>query len=186
MSLSKRLRYEVLRRDNYACKYCGTGAPNVVLVVDHVLPVALGGGDDPSNLVAACQDCNSGKSATPPSAPLVQDVAQDALRWKQAMACAQKLDDEDRETRINLEAMLYDYIEHVWRYHFERNPPDDCLPSLLAMYYAGGCGDDFEEAAGITRRASPDDDWRYFCGVVWRMIGKRQERARQLLTDGIV
>ena len=28
----------------------------------HIVPVAAGGTDDPANLVAACQDCNLGKS----------------------------------------------------------------------------------------------------------------------------
>lgn len=54
MAVSKRTRYEVLRRDNHTCRYCGGSAPDVRLTVDHVLPVTLGGSDDPSNLVAAC------------------------------------------------------------------------------------------------------------------------------------
>jgi hypothetical protein len=31
--------------------------------VDHVLPVKEGGGNEPSNLVTACQTCNGGKAA---------------------------------------------------------------------------------------------------------------------------
>ena len=59
MPVSKRLRYEILRRDNHACRYCGGTAPDVVITVDHVVPVALGGSDDAGNLVAACKDCLS-------------------------------------------------------------------------------------------------------------------------------
>jgi 5-methylcytosine-specific restriction endonuclease McrA len=62
VSVSKRLRYEVLRRDDHACRYCGHTAPDVPLTVDHVIPVALGGTDEPENLVTACKDCNAGKS----------------------------------------------------------------------------------------------------------------------------
>lgn len=58
MTVSKRIRFEVLRRDNYTCRYCGGSAPDVKLTVDHVMPVALG---DPTNLVTACKDCNAGK-----------------------------------------------------------------------------------------------------------------------------
>lgn len=64
MAVSKRLRYEVLRRDNHTCRYCGATAPDVPLRVDHVTPVALGGTDTPDNLVTACEPCNSGKSST--------------------------------------------------------------------------------------------------------------------------
>lgn len=64
MAVSKRLRYEILRRDNHTCRYCGASAPDVPLRVDHVTPVALGGTDEPSNLVTSCEPCNSGKTST--------------------------------------------------------------------------------------------------------------------------
>ncbi len=66
MAVSKRLRYEILRRDNHTCRYCGAAAPDVPLRVDHVTPVALGGSDKPENLVTSCEPCNSGKSSTIP------------------------------------------------------------------------------------------------------------------------
>lgn len=59
MSVSKRLRFEILRRDNHACRYCGATAAEGPLTIDHVLAVALGGTDEASNLVTACSwpDC---------------------------------------------------------------------------------------------------------------------------------
>lgn len=95
MAVSKRLRFEVLRRDNHQCRYCGATAPDATLTVDHVVPEALGGSDDPSNLVAACAECNAGKSATPPDAALVADVAADAERWADAIkhAASQRRDE---------------------------------------------------------------------------------------------
>lgn len=61
MSISKRLRYTIFRRDGFACVYCGRRAPSVTLEVDHRIPRSLGGPDDPSNLCSACWDCNRGK-----------------------------------------------------------------------------------------------------------------------------
>ena len=52
-ALSKRVRFEVLKRDGFRCRYCGANASSTVLHVDHVIAVADGGTDDPSNLVAA-------------------------------------------------------------------------------------------------------------------------------------
>lgn len=104
-AVSSRLRYEVFRRDGFTCRYCGRKAPDVKLQVDAVTPEALGGSHrDPSNLATACADCNSGKSATPPDAPLVADVQADALRWARArklavaeqMAAASDLDEYGR------------------------------------------------------------------------------------------
>ena len=87
MTVSRRLRFEIFRRDDYTCKYCGASpavTKDVELTVDHVIPVTLGGGDEPTNLATACQPCNAGKSSIPPDAELVEDVASDALRWKRA------------------------------------------------------------------------------------------------------
>lgn len=61
MSISSRLRFEILRRDGYTCQYCGRSAPQVTLEVDHKNPRSNGGSDDPSNLATACWDCNRGK-----------------------------------------------------------------------------------------------------------------------------
>lgn len=47
----------VLSRDRGNCRYCGSPAVHV----DHIVPVRAGGSDDPSNLVAACRDCNMRK-----------------------------------------------------------------------------------------------------------------------------
>lgn len=61
MALSKRLRFEVFKRDSFTCQYCGRKAPDVILHVDHVDPKSGGGSDDLLNLVTSCLDCNSGK-----------------------------------------------------------------------------------------------------------------------------
>lgn len=64
MSISKRLRFEILNRDAFTCRYCGRKAPDVVLEVDHVHPRSLGGKDIRENLVTACYGCNRGKTAS--------------------------------------------------------------------------------------------------------------------------
>ena len=61
-SMNASLRWAVLERDAFTCRYCGRSAPQVVLHVDHVKPRSAGGEDSFENLVTACQDCNLGKS----------------------------------------------------------------------------------------------------------------------------
>lgn len=61
--LPKKLRFEVLKRDSFTCQYCGRQAPEVILEVDHIEPVANGGTNDITNLITSCRDCNSGKGA---------------------------------------------------------------------------------------------------------------------------
>lgn len=59
--LSKKLRFEVFKRDAFTCQYCGKKAPDVVLEVDHIKPVSKGGKNELLNLVTACFECNRGK-----------------------------------------------------------------------------------------------------------------------------
>lgn len=59
--LPKSTRFEVFKRDAFTCQYCGRSAPDVILEVDHILPVAKGGTDDLLNLITSCRDCNRGK-----------------------------------------------------------------------------------------------------------------------------
>ncbi|WP_197502334.1 MULTISPECIES: HNH endonuclease [Gordonia] len=49
--------------DVEACHYCGALWPDIV---EHVVPVAQGGGVDLDNLVAACRRCNVEKGAHTP------------------------------------------------------------------------------------------------------------------------
>ena len=60
-AIPKKVRFEVFKRDKFTCTYCGRKAPDVVLEVDHIIPVAEGGKNDIMNLTTSCRDCNRGK-----------------------------------------------------------------------------------------------------------------------------
>lgn len=62
-AMSKKTRFEVFKRDTFTCQYCGAKAPEAVLHVDHINPVANGGDNSIMNLVTACAACNGGKGA---------------------------------------------------------------------------------------------------------------------------
>ena len=56
----KRLRREILRRDNYKCVKCGAAG---MLECDHIQPVRNGGAEyDPANLQMLCKQCHSTKT----------------------------------------------------------------------------------------------------------------------------
>ena len=59
--LSKKTRFEVFKRDSFTCQYCGSKSPDVILEVDHILPISKGGKNEILNLITACFDCNRGK-----------------------------------------------------------------------------------------------------------------------------
>ena len=64
-SISKKIRFEVFKRDRFTCQYCGKMSPDVILEVDHIKPVCEGGENEMINLITACRDCNRGKGKTP-------------------------------------------------------------------------------------------------------------------------
>jgi len=80
----KHLRWWVYYRDNSICQYCLKTVNKDNSHVDHVIPVSafpkefLWLANDPTNLVAACQDCNLSKS--------------NKLQWPKTSAAAIALD----------------------------------------------------------------------------------------------
>lgn len=185
MAVSRRVRFEVLRRDNHQCRYCGAAAPDVPLVVDHVVPVALGGSDDPTNLVTACQDCNSGKTSTNPDSALVADIDAKAAQWAQAMAIVAQRRAADRERR---EQTALEFFDH-WQSHRESQwKSADMAPgwenSLMTFLDAGLEVDDIKDLMVValkTRTAT--DKWRYFCGCCWTRVRQAQEQAAQIVSQ---
>ena len=63
MSITKTIRFEVFKRDNFQCQYCGKQPPGITLEIDHILPRRKKGKDDIENLITSCFDCNRGKGA---------------------------------------------------------------------------------------------------------------------------
>ena len=62
-SISKKLRFEIFKRDLFTCQYCGSKPPGAVLEIDHIKPISAGGENDDLNLLTSCFDCNRGKGA---------------------------------------------------------------------------------------------------------------------------
>ena len=59
------LRDKIKRRDNYTCQYCGLSTrdePNLLLEIDHIIPVSRGGLTTEDNLQTLCWICNRRKS----------------------------------------------------------------------------------------------------------------------------
>lgn len=59
--LSNSLRFDVLKRDNFTCQYCGRKPPEVILETDHIIPISEGGETSKDNLITSCRECNRGK-----------------------------------------------------------------------------------------------------------------------------
>ena len=60
-SLPVKLRYDILRRDNFKCVLCGSSSKDGIrLEVHHKIPVNEGGSDSEENLQTLCNLCHYG------------------------------------------------------------------------------------------------------------------------------
>lgn len=58
----QKTRFQIFKRDNFKCQYCGKTSDEVILEIDHVIPKSKGGTNDYDNLITSCRECNRGKS----------------------------------------------------------------------------------------------------------------------------
>ena len=59
--VSNKLRFEILERDGYKCRYCGRGEDECSLQIDHIKPISKGGKSTYDNLQTLCEHCNKQK-----------------------------------------------------------------------------------------------------------------------------
>lgn len=176
MAIGKRKRFAVFERDRFTCGYCGRRPPDVVLEVDHMLPVCEGGGDEQENLITACFDCNRGKSGkvltVRPEADR-ESVEMRSERIEQMRAMASLAEQE----RMLVEELNY----RLACYWFEiRGDNDHVLGpekrSNLRTFQRLMQSEDIFKAMDIAHSRKQNYDacstasWKYFCGVCWNMI----------------
>lgn len=169
--MTKGVRFEVFKRDQFTCAYCGSHPPAVILHVDHILPVAKGGGNDIDNLITACADCNQGKSSRlltniPESlekkARILREREEQLAGYREVVDDIRRREEFDVDMLQNIFSAAYGSIEFTdtFRASIRRN----FLNSL-----------DFDQLrsnaeVSCSRMPNADRALSYFCGMNWRMI----------------
>lgn len=191
MAVSKRLRYEVLRRDQYRCRYCGATAATATLTIDHVTPVALGGKDEMANLVTACEPCNAGKTSTAPDVTISVAIEATAPIVLPAIKhCVYALLADHPPTRLTLPADPQDDLTirnavgmwfHAWGRSSQVDPPEGLLGCFHAsVAHAIGEGHSAPVLYGAAELAGCDEqaDVLPFARAVRDALTVELERAR--------
>ncbi len=173
--LTKGQRFEIFKRDEFTCQYCGATPPRAILHVDHIIPVKLGGGNGPDNLVTACSECNLGKSATP------LEMAPKSLAEKAALVA-------EREAQIagyaEVLAAERERIEQdAWRVAEELKPgasegySRDKFTGIKNFVVQLGVYSvlDAADIANSRRQRGSTQAFKYFCGICWNRIREGAE-----------
>lgn len=135
-AIPKSVRFAVFRAAAFKCRYCGQSPPDVMLVIDHIIPVAAGGTNDIDNLCCACDSCNAGKSDRPACGPddgierlaMLQERMEELVAIRERAAAAKVVADMEGEIRDE----LWDHWCSLWT-----NPLDSS--STEARRFMTGC-----------------------------------------------
>jgi HNH endonuclease len=113
-AISRKLRFEVFKRDSFTCQYCGRKAPDILLQLDHIEPVAKGGTDDLLNLITSCKDCNLGKSDRQLSDTTIIDKRRQQLEELQERKEQIEMMFQWEKELLNLEDHVIDKLSQYW------------------------------------------------------------------------
>jgi len=181
---SKRMRFEVFKRDGFRCQYCGRTPPDVVLEVDHIIPKATGGQDTIHNYITACVDCNRGKGSTKlDSVPVgVQDnLTQLRDKRRQLKAYNKFLQDLQEETENAIEQVDAVFHRYFPNYELSASFRNNTLKRFLSYLPSTKIKEAIENACSQFSNMGTDE-WitnraiKYFCGICWNWIRNPETR----------
>lgn len=178
MSISKKIRFEVFKRDGFTCQYCGKHPPEVTLEIDHIKPKSKEGRDDINNLVTACFDCNRGKSnielkqvpnKLAENKEIIEEREKQYVEYHKLLAKIQK--------RINSEV---NEVTNIFENYFSSRTLTDSFKRTSVKMFIGKLGvfqvcDAMEIACDkfyskSKSNSSSDYAIKYFCGICWNKI----------------
>tara|TARA_R100001530_G_C4286083_1_gene146836 strand:- start:60 stop:944 length:885 start_codon:yes stop_codon:yes gene_type:complete len=136
--ISPKLRFEVFKRDNHKCQYCGATPRDegVVLEVDHIVPVYESGDNSFENLITSCKQCNIGKGKRK-----ITDKNYISLKEKELKETDEKREQLKAYLKSRLDKTeeikpIIDYINHIIEINtgFKITVADHVVNELLNLY----------------------------------------------------
>lgn len=165
-AISKKTRFEIFKRDSFTCQYCGAHPPLVVLEVDHIEPVFLGGTNDLDNLITACFDCNRGKSNRELSnvPQSLQDKAAQVLE-REAQINGYQAVLKAKQARIEDEAEQVRKVYEIYNEGFTLSDP----AMIRVKFFVDKLGFyEVKQAMEIAHsKRQIKNQYSYFCGICW-------------------
>jgi len=175
VAISKRVRFEVFKRDSFTCQYCGAMPPKVPLEVDHVIPVSKGGDNHRMNLITSCFSCNRGKSnieltSVPESlsgAVERKKIAQQQYKqYQKIIAKEMQIMESDIDAVQSIYSAAFSGYVFTDRFRISVKKFIDKLGVVEV--------EDSMSLACARVRHHEQQVLKYFCGVCWGLIKDRQ------------
>ena len=178
--IGKRLRFEVFKRDAFACQYCGRTPPKAVLHVDHIIPLKSGGGNEIDNLVTSCDACNLGKGAVSLTS-IPESLAEKAERVEEAEMQIRGYAEVMRAKKEREEREVWE-VAAIFCDAFRIDTAKDgmyrdwllSIKRFIGLLSVELCQDAMEIA---TARVYDNQGacFRYFCGICWKSVRENNQ-----------
>jgi len=175
---SRKVRFDVFKRDGFKCQYCGRTPPAVILELDHIIPKSKGGPESIDNYITACFDCNRGKGKHKldniPSG-ISDNIESIEEKRRQLKAFNRLIEKQEREYENGIRS-----INKIFSDSFPNKKPNDKFSrtsikrflSLLPLLKV----EDAMMLACSQKLGDPEKALPYFCGICWNWIKKPETR----------
>lgn len=174
-AISKKKRFDIFKRDGFSCQYCGSTPPKVILQVDHIFPVSLGGDNHEDNLITSCQPCNLGKHATPLST-IPKSLKQKAIEVKESEEQIKAYHDVLYARRDRILSEAWEVVDILGIRNNDGTVRSDWIKGIKGFIDKLGAFDVSEYAtiaASARCRSGKEYRFKYFCGICWNKIRER-------------
>ena len=195
MAINKKLRFEIFKRDEFTCQYCGKEPPDALLEVDHIIPRKENGGDEEENLITSCRDCNQGKSGRmlneikfPKAKNLKKRNDEIKEREDQLREYYELIDERRLRISDDLDFIDEKYQELKSGYQLNDNGRRE-YRTLLRTFGKFEIIEAMEIADAQRSKFSGDErgyqEFRYTCGILWkRKRAKEAENEEEKWQEG--
>lgn len=182
--ISNKMRFDVFKRDNFICKYCGKGTKDgIVLNVDHIIPVSKGGKNESENLITSCFECNSGKKATLLESKTINDTKEVIIGLKEKLNKQKEIEKQLKEyyklsNKLKFNNPTAAFIRQTLRNELNIEFSNRIMADFLKLY-AKVTLDEFLDAISIVKSKTnlfgPDVVYKYLCGVLHNKYKERTD-----------
>ena len=172
--ITKKIRFEVFKRDNFTCQYCGKNPPEVTLEIDHIEPVSKGGTNNINNLLTACFKCNRGKSNN-----LLNKIPNTLVRNLEILTEQQEQYKQYKNLINEIETEYQNQIENINIIYNSWFPKFVLLEtfknSSVKLFLKKIPYNEIKDAMNnaCSKINHYDDSLKYFCGICWNIIKEK-------------
>jgi len=173
--MTPKKRFNIFHRDGFTCQYCGKKPPEVILEVDHIIPVSKGGNDDEDNLITSCFECNRGKTnkKLEDVPERIEHNLEEIKERKKQLKEYYNYKEEVERRNYAIMSELCDYWSELWDYQCGLNVRGEAGVRRFLKDFDKLEIKDAMAKARYKVNSNSEDSLKYFYGIMWTKLRNR-------------